>query len=95
VPYVRLSIARPRPGQEQRLEEIMAKLNDISRGQPGCLEVFLLKPHDQSGEIARISVYEDEAAAATIANSDSVLSLRSEMHLACEPGHTERAFFSI
>ena len=92
--YVRLSIAKPRPGQSQHLQEVMEKLNTFSIDQPGCTLSIVLKPHDNSGEIARISMYSDESAAEKVANSDHMLALRSEMHLLCEPGHIERAFFS-
>ncbi|OAI40692.1 hypothetical protein AYO38_05410 [bacterium SCGC AG-212-C10] len=92
--YIRLSIAKPRHGQEKRLEAIMTELNRFAASQPGCRKSYLLHPHDDSGEIARISIYEDEASAEHAANTDHILSLRAELHLACEPGHTERAFFS-
>ena len=95
MPYIRLSIAKPIRGQESRLEELMRKLSDLSAEQEGCLETFVLRPHDDSGEIARIAVYADEAAAEQAANSQSFMALRSEVHLASNPGHIERAFFSI
>lgn len=93
--YVRVSIAKPRRGEEARLEELMRKLDGIIREQPGCLASYLLRPHDDSGEIARISIYEDEDAAETAANHQNVMAIRSEIHLASEPGHVERAFFSL
>lgn len=95
MPYIRVSIAKPRKGEEARLEELMRKLNDLSASQPGHLESWVLRPHDSSGEIARIAVYENEQAAESAANSTSFMSLRSEIHLITETGHTERAFFSI
>jgi len=94
MPYIRLSIAKPRRGEEARLEELMSKLADTVRTQPGCIASHLLKPHDDSGEIARIAIYENENVAETAANSQTVMSLRSEIHLASEPGHAERAFFT-
>jgi len=94
MPYIRLSIAKPRRGEEARLEELMSKLADTVRAQPGCIASHLLKPHDDSGEIARIAIYENENVAETAANSQTVMSLRSEIHLASEPGHAERAFFT-
>ena len=93
--YVRLSVAKPLRGQEARFEEVMRKLVALSAETEGCVETFLLKPHDESGEIARIGVYTDEAAAGQAANSASFMALRSELNLVAEPGHTERAFFSI
>lgn len=95
MPYIRLSVARPRRGQEQLLEELMRKLAGLTAEQQGCIQSWVLRPHDESGEIARISIYSDEDAAEHSANNQSVMALRSEMHLLMEPGHVERAFFSI
>jgi quinol monooxygenase YgiN len=95
MPYIRLSIAKPRRGEEQRLEELMRKLATLAAEQDGCLESYLMRPHDDSGEIARIVIYKDESSAEHAANNQSVMAVRSEMHLLTEPGHIERAFFSI
>jgi len=95
VTYIRISIARPNHGSEKRFEEIMRALASACAEQEGCEKAYILKPHDDSGEIARITIYKDEHSAEQSANSDRILALRSEMHLACQPGHTERAFFSI
>lgn len=95
MPYIRLSIAKPRRGQEARLEDLMRKLEATLKAQPGCITSYLLKPHDDSGEIARIGIYENEDAAESAANSQSVMAIRSEIHLASEPGHIERAFFTL
>lgn len=95
MPYIRLSIAKPRRGEEARLEEVMRKLSDLSASQEGCIESYVLRPHDDSGDIARIAVYSDELTAEHAANSQSFLALRSELHLIAEPGQVERAFFSI
>lgn len=95
MPYIRVSIAKPRKGEEARLEELMRKLNELASQQAGCIESWVLKPHDSSGEIARIAVYESEQVAESAANSTSFMALRSELHLITEPGHTERAFFSV
>jgi quinol monooxygenase YgiN len=93
--YIRVSIATPRKGQEARLEELMRKLEGIIREQPGCTASYLLKPHDDSGEVARIAIYENEDLAESAANNQNVMAIRSEIHLASEPGHIERAFFSV
>lgn len=94
MPYVRISIAKPRPGQDARVQELMRKINDFAAQAPGCREVFLLRPHDNSGEIARMAIYEDEHSAEAAASSQTVMALRSELHLHVEAGHIERAFFT-
>ena len=95
MPYIRLSIAHALPGQEKRFEEVMSKLAAWSKEQPGCLEAYLLKPHDNSGELARISIYTDESVAEKIAMSDHFMALRSELQLAAGSDHVERAFFTV
>lgn len=95
MPYIRLSIAKPRRGQEARLEELIRKLDATLASQPGVITSYLLKPHDDSGELARIAIYENEDLAESAANNQSVMSIRSEIHLASEPGHVERAFFTL
>jgi quinol monooxygenase YgiN len=90
--YVRLSIVKPARGREARVAEIMQQLADAAAKQPGCRESFNLKSDDASGELARIAIYSDEAAAAQAANDAHIMALRSELHLAIEPGHSERSF---
>ncbi|MCC6382129.1 MAG: antibiotic biosynthesis monooxygenase [Dehalococcoidia bacterium] len=93
--YIRLSIAKARRGEEARLLEVMRRLCAISTESEGCLATYLLESSDGSGDIARISVYKDEASAEHVAQQSNVLALRSEQHLLCEPGHTERAFVTV
>ena len=93
--YIRISIARANKGSEQRFEEVMRELTNVCAAGEGCEAAYILKPHDESGEIARITIYSDAKYAEHTAQSDRILALRSEMHRLCQPGHTERAFFSI
>lgn len=95
MPYIRISIARANNGAEKRFEEVMRELTVAAAAQDGCEAAYVMKPHDDSGDIARITIYTDEQSAEHSANSDRILALRSEMHLLCQPGHTERAFFSF
>ncbi len=94
MPYIRISIAKPRRGEEDRLRDVLERINAEASSREGCLQTHLLRPHDESGELARIAIYRDEAAGEAAASSQTMLALRSEMHLLVEPGHTERAFFS-
>ena len=55
--------ARPRKGEDARLEELMRKLTELAAEQEGCSASYLLRPHDDSREIARIAIYTNEAAA--------------------------------
>ena len=95
MPYVRITIARPLVGAEERLEEVMRELTTLPQGQDGYLSGWVLRPHDGSGEIARIAIYADEHAAERLPASDRLMALRSEVTRLAAPGHAERAFFTI
>lgn len=84
--YVRMSVAKPRRGEEARVEEIFERINTEAAKNDGCLETYLLHPHDDSGEVARMAIYTDEDAAEAAASNDAVLALRSEMHLLVAAG---------
>ena len=94
--YVRLTIVKPRTGQESHVEEIIRRLADLAGKQPGCLQSFILKPHDDSGEIARLGIWTDEHAADHAASDNAIMAARSDLNQWLVPnGHEERAFFSI
>jgi quinol monooxygenase YgiN len=95
VPYVRLSIVKPRRGEEQHVDDLLRKITDAASSSEGCLASYLLTSTDGSGDRARVAVYATEQAAEAAANSQHILSLRSELHLAVEPGHIERAFVDL
>jgi quinol monooxygenase YgiN len=93
MPYVRISIARPRAGQRERLDELQRQIAALIGRQPGCERCYVLYPHDNSGDIARISIWDSEDAAERAASSDAMLALRSELLLAADDdGPEERAF---
>lgn len=94
MPYVRLTIAHPRPGQERRVRELIERLNELTGAIEGCMATYVLHPHDESGDIARMAFWADEDTAEAAAADDRVLAVRSELHLALEEGHIERAFFT-
>ena len=94
MPYIRLTIAKPTRGQEARLEELMRKLGEFSEGQPGFIDAGCFAPKDDSGEIARVAVYADEASAEAMANNQSWMALRSEIHL-CSSRATTNGHFLI
>ena len=93
--FVRLSVVKPRRGSEERVVEILNALSAATADTPGWQANYVLRPHDDSGEVVRISIYDDESSAEREAATPSVLSLRSELHLIIEPGHRERALFSV
>jgi len=95
--YIRLSVARPRTGEtSEHLVSLFRELGQLTAGQEGCLQSYLLKPHDDSGDIARIVMYSDEKAAERAAGGEAIMALRSQRDLIIDPrSHRERAFFTI
>lgn len=95
--YIRLSIVRPRSGETAKhVERLFRELAQLTSQEDGCLQSYLLQPHDDSGEIARIAIYRDEKAAEQAASDEPVMALRSQIDLVIEPRtHRERAFFTI
>lgn len=93
--YVRLSIARPRRGEEARFEEVMRRLTEVTAQQAGCTAAYMMKPEDDSGDIARISFYEVAEQADAAAQGATIMALRSELHLLSDAGHVERGFFTV
>ena len=95
MPYIRISIVTPRRGEEAATEAVMRKIVETVSEAEGCIESYLLKPHDDSGEVARLSIYTDEASAEHTATSDRMLALRSEINILSDGNHVERAFFTV
>ncbi len=95
MPYIRLSIMKPRRGEDARVEALLRKLDEAVAAQAGCQVTYLMRPHDDSGEIARLAIYDSEETAERAVNDTHNMALRSEIHLLVEPGHVERAFFTI
>jgi len=73
----------------------MRKLAAAVAEAEGCVESYVLKPHDNSGEVARMAIYRDENSAEQAANTDHILHLRSEINLLSDGKHVERAFFTV
>lgn len=95
MPYVRISTVKPNAGREQHVEKLMRDIAESVAATPGCRESTVLKSDDSSGEIVRITIYDDDRAAAQTANDAHVMALRSELHLAVEAGHSERSYHTL
>jgi quinol monooxygenase YgiN len=93
--FVRLSIMKPARGQAERVESILRDLDATVSKTQGCLQSMLLSADDGTGELGRITIYENEEAANEAANLAHVMALRSELHRIVEPGHVERSFDTV
>lgn len=93
--YIRLTIVKPLHGHDALVEELIRRVTGLAAQQDGCLESWVLKPHDDSGEIARIAIWKDVHAADRAASDPSIMAARSELNQWLEPSvHVERGFFS-
>ena len=95
MPYIRLSIMKPRPGEAQRIEDFMRKLTGLVRRTGGLHREL---PHEARTMI--VATLHASPSTATSRRGEfrqqpAVMAVRSEIHLLSEPGHIERAFFSI
>jgi len=93
--YFRLSVVKPHPGHEDEVRGLLGELNEAAAASDGCQAAYLMQSADESGDMARIAIYDDEASAEHAASDDHILSLRSRLHLLVEAGHSERAFVGL
>lgn len=94
MPYLRLSLMKPLPGQEAEVKEINQQLVHLYRSLEGCLAAFAVAAVDGSGDLGRLTVWESEHAADHAATHHHSLALRSQLHLLIQPGHQERSFIA-
>jgi hypothetical protein len=91
--YVRLSLVYALPGRAEEVARIMDDLVDFYQKQDGYVAGYKLWSADETGDIGRITVWRDLHAADAAAQSNHVLSLRSELVPLIEEGsHEERGF---
>ncbi len=70
------------------------EISEFNRGLEGCRDSFAISAADNSGELGRLSVWGSKEAAEGAAHHQHSMSRRSELHLAVQPGHAERSFFT-
>jgi heme-degrading monooxygenase HmoA len=93
--YVRLSLVRPKPGQEARVTEILNDLLNVYASQPGYLQGYSLTSNDPGTEIGRLTMWRSEHDAEATANSQHVMAQRAELMRLVEGGsHVERSFLA-
>jgi hypothetical protein len=96
--YVRLSLMTPRHGQDRTVAEMMDALVDYYARQPGFIAGYkVLSAEDGGGDagrvLGRITVWRSMEEADAVAQSNHVMSLRSDLMPSIEEGsHEERGF---
>jgi quinol monooxygenase YgiN len=95
MPYIRLTMAKPRP---ERRTEVQAHYEELVRHVktlPGCIDAYTLLPQDDSGEVGRISVWENAEVAHQAANDPHAMALHAELHFDTQGSLWDRSFATV
>ena len=92
MPYMRLTLAHPRPDRRAEVLEHYQELVAHVRALPGCLDSYVLEANDQSGEVGRISIWENADAAHHAANDPHAMALHAELHFDVQGSLWDRSF---
>jgi len=91
--YVRLSLVTAKPGHEERVSEIMDGLLEFMATQPGYVRGYKLIRKYPDPRTGRITVWKSEEDADRAAQTQHILSVRSELlQLVEEHFHIERSY---
>ena len=91
--YVRLSLSLAKHGMEDEVLKLHRNLVESLRGQPGFVRGYVIVGGDPDGRIGHLNVYESEAAADQVAQTQHVLSVRSDLlQFIEEDSHVERSW---
>jgi len=93
--FIRLSLMTPRPGQEQRVDEVIDELLKFYQGRPGFVTAYRLMSdtHATSGRVGRLSIWESEEETHRTATEQRDMSLQAELKLlVVDETHQEFSF---
>ena len=94
--YVRISLMRPKHGQENEVNSLLDQLVHYYQEQPGYIAGWRLTNIDGSGRVGRLGVWVSEHEAEAAAQSDHDLALRSQLNIAVdEDSHEEYSFEGV
>ena len=84
MPYVRLTVRRPLPGQRDKAREVLQKIEHLFSDDPSLLMGFEFgEGGDSEGPLGRVSVWETNTAANKGATSVQSIALRAELQRLC------------
>lgn len=93
--YVRMSLMTPTPGRQQDVAAIMDSLVSFYAKQPGYVVGYKLAAADDTGDMGRVTVWRSGEEADATAQTNHVMSLRSDLMPMIEEGsHQERSFYA-
>jgi hypothetical protein len=85
VVYVRLSLVRPRAGNEERVGKMEDDLMRFLAAQPGFLHGYRITGGDSElGSLGRVTLWRSDHDADHAAQTDHVLAIRSELLMLIE-----------
>ena len=91
--FVRLSLMDPRPGERERVIKIHEELVKWLPGRPGFVRGYVITSGDPADRVGHMNVWASMHDADQAAQSQHVLSLRSELMLLIEEGsHAEHSY---
>ena len=94
--YVRLSLMKPKPGEEKLVAGLMDNLLEFFTEQHGFERGYALLEGDSQGRVGRITLWESEEQADHAANTQHVLTVRAEiMQRIEEDSHIERSYTAL
>jgi hypothetical protein len=82
--YVRLSLARPKAGNESGVARIEEDLMAFFAKQPGYLHGYQIVGGDSEGRVGRLTLWESGQHADQAAQTEHVLAQRSELLMLIE-----------
>jgi len=96
MPYVRISLMRPKHGREDEVNELIDRLVAYYEQQPGYITGYRLRNIDGTDRVGRLGVWDRHEDAEHAATTDHDLALRSQLNLMIEDeSHEEYSFDGI
>lgn len=93
MPFVRVSVVRPKRGKEEAVREVIDELVAYYGRQPGCVDGYRLEHTDGSSRFGRIGIWQTEADAQQAAQTEHDLALRAKLNaLVDQATHEEYSF---
>jgi hypothetical protein len=90
---VRLSLMKPKPGEEQKVLDLHNKLLEWLPGQQGFVRGYVIAGGDPQARVGHLDIWRTGDDAKNAAQSQHVLSVRSQLNLLIEPeSHAEHAY---
>jgi heme-degrading monooxygenase HmoA len=98
MPFARYSVVVPKPGQEDRVRDLVDRLIALHRTRDGFIGAYRLDPDQHATDtlVGRFSLWESEAHANATAMQEENVAIMAELRSAVdEESHEERTFEAV